>query len=141
MENFKGAFRTVVFKEGSKANKLFIVKTGEVLCLKFSNDRLIPIFLAKEGDVLGESAILENVVHTYSAICMGPVELVEVSSFSFRQVMTKAPDWMHNLMATMIVRFQDIGNLISENRIVHTKIISEDYYNPKLENEFKKLLA
>jgi CRP-like cAMP-binding protein len=141
MENFKGAFRTVVFKEGSKANKLFIVKTGEVLCLKFSNDRLIPIFLAKEGDVLGESAILENVVHTYSAICMGPVELVEVSSFSFRQVMTKAPDWMHNLMATMIVRFQDIGNLISENRIVHTKIISEDDYNPKLENEFKKLLA
>ena len=141
MENFKGAFRTVVFKEGSKANKLFIVKTGEVLCLKFSNDRLIPIFLAKEGDVLGESAILENVVHTYSAICMGPVELVEVSSFSFRQVMNKAPDWMHNLMATMIVRFQDIGNLISENRIVHTKIISEDYYNPKLENEFKKLLA
>ena len=141
MENFKGAFRTVVFKEGSKANKLFIVKTGEVLCLKFSNDRLIPIFLAKEGDVLGESAILENVVHTYSAICMGPVELVEVSSFNFRQVMNKAPDWMHNLMATMIVRFQDIGNLISENRIVHTKIISEDYYNPKLENEFKKLLA
>jgi CRP-like cAMP-binding protein len=141
MENFKGAFRTVVFKEGSKANKLFIVKTGEVLCLKFSNDRLIPIFLAKEGDVLGESAILENVVHTYSAICMGPVDLIEVSSFSFRQVMTKAPDWMHNLMTTMIVRFQDIGILISENRIVHSKIISEDYYNPKLENEFKKLLA
>jgi CRP-like cAMP-binding protein len=141
MENFKGAFRTVVFKEGSKANKLFIVKTGEVLCLKFSNDRLIPIFLAKEGDILGESAILEDVVHTYSAICMGPVELIEVSSFSFKQVMSKAPDWMHDLMTTMIVRFQDIGNLISENRIIHTKIISEDYYDPKLENEFKKILA
>ena len=141
MENFKGAFRTVVFKEGSKANKLFIVRTGEVLCLKFSNDRLIPIFLAKEGDIIGESAILEDVVHTYSAICMGPVELIEVSSSSFKQVMSKAPDWIHDLMATMIIRFQEIGNLISENRIVHSKIISDDYYNPKLENEFKKLLA
>jgi CRP-like cAMP-binding protein len=141
MENFKGAFRTVVFKEGSKANKLFIVKTGEVLCLKFSTDRLIPIFLAKEGDIIGESAILENVAHTYSAICMGPVDLIEVSSFSFKQVMTKAPDWIHDLMTTMLVRFQDIGNLISENRIVHSTIISEDDYNPKLENEFKKLLA
>jgi CRP-like cAMP-binding protein len=141
MENFKGAFRTVVFKEGSKANKLFIVRTGEVLCLKFSNDRLIPIFLAKEGDIIGESAIMENLVHTYSAICMGPVELIEVSSFSFKQVMNKAPDWIHDLMTTMIIRFQEIGNLISENRIVHNKIISEDYYNPKLENEFKKLLA
>ncbi len=141
MENFKGAFRTVVFKEGSKANKLFIVRTGEVLCLKFSNDRLIPIFLAKEGDIIGESAILENVVHTYSAICMGPVELIEVSSFSFKQVMNKAPDWIHDLMTTMIIRFQEIGNLISENRIVHSKIISDDYYNPKLENEFKKILA
>jgi CRP-like cAMP-binding protein len=141
MENFKGAFRTVVFKEGSKANKLFIVRTGEVLCLKFSNDRLIPIFLAKEGDIIGESAILEDVVHTYSAICMGPVELIEVSSSSFKQVMSKAPDWIHDLMTTMIIRFQEIGNLISENRIVHPKIISDDYYNPKLENEFKKLLA
>jgi CRP-like cAMP-binding protein len=102
---------------------------------------LIPIFLAKEGDIIGESAILENVAHTYSAICMGPVDLIEVSSFSFKQVMTKAPDWIHDLMTTMLVRFQDIGNLISENRIVHSTIISEDDYNPKLENEFKKLLA
>jgi CRP-like cAMP-binding protein len=140
MENFKGTFRTVVFKEGSKANKLYVVRTGEVLCLKSSKERLIPIFMAKEGDIIGESAILDNVIHTYSAICMGPVELIEVSSFSFKQVMNNAPSWIHDLMTTMILRFQDIGSLISENRIVHSKIISEDYYNAKLENEFKKLL-
>lgn len=140
MEQFKGAFKTVVFKEGSKANKLYVVRTGEVLCLKSSMDRLIPVYLAKEGDIIGESAILENLVHTYSAICMGPVELVEVNSFSFKQVMSKAPDWILDLMTTMIVRFQDIGELISENRIINNKIIPEDYYTPKLENEFKKLL-
>jgi CRP-like cAMP-binding protein len=45
--------RSVLFKEGADAAKLYIVKSGEVLCLKASQDRIIPVFLAQKGDVLG----------------------------------------------------------------------------------------
>jgi CRP-like cAMP-binding protein len=70
MEKHKFGIKAVIFKEGSKANKLFLIKTGEVLCLKANKDRLIPVFLAKEGDIIGESAMVEGLNYTYSAISM-----------------------------------------------------------------------
>ncbi len=141
MDKLNIGYRQVIFKEGQKANKLFIVKAGEVLCLKSSKDRLIPVFLAKEGDIIGESAMIQDLVYTYSAISMANTELLEVTSFSFKQVFSKAPDWLTDLTATMITRFQNTSTLIAENRMIHSSIISEDTFNSQVEIDFKKLLA
>lgn len=138
LHNF--AFREVVFKEGAKANKLFLVKSGEVLCLKASTDRLIPVFLAKAGDIIGESAMIENMEYTYSAITLSESQLVEVPAMSFKKVLDSAPDWLIELTTTMITRFQNTANLIAENRMIHSSIISEEMFTPSLELEFKKLL-
>lgn len=141
MDKVNLAHRTVVFKEGAKANKLYVVKSGEVLCLKSSKDRLIPVFLAKEGDIIGESAMIQDLVYTYSAITIGNAELLEVSAFSFKQVLGKAPEWLLDLTTTMIARFQNTSSLIAENRMVHPSIISEDQFTSQVEIEFKKLLS
>lgn len=141
MEKLNFGYNSVIFKEGTKATKLYIVKSGEVLCLKSSKDRLIPVFRAKEGDIIGESAMIEDLVYTYSAISLAPTELVEVTSFSFKQVFNKAPEWLVGLTTTMISRFQNTSNLIAENRIVHPSIIEEDHFTSQVEIEFKKLLA
>ena len=140
MENLNVAFRSVIFKEGEKANKLFIIKSGEILCLKSTKDRLIPVFLAKEGDVIGESAMIQDSNYTYSAISLSNAELLEVSSFSFKQVLGKTPDWVLNLVKTMISRFQVTSSLISDNRIVHGLIISEERFTSEVEIDFKKLI-
>lgn len=141
MDSIQLGFKAVVFKEGAKANKLYIVKNGEVLCLKSSKDRLIPVFLAKEGDIIGESAMVQDLVYTYSAITMSQVELLEVTSFSFKQVFQKAPDWITDLTTTMISRFQNTSNLIAENRMVHSSIIDESKFTSQVEIDFKKLLG
>jgi CRP-like cAMP-binding protein len=141
MENLNVSTRSVIFKEGEKASKLYIVKSGEILCLKSTKDRLIPIFLAKEGDVIGESAMIHDSNYSYSAISLANSEIVEITSFSFKQVFGKAPDWILNLVKTMVSRFQVTSSLISENRIVHSSIISEDRYSPQVEIDFKKLIS
>jgi len=141
MEKLNIGYRQVIFKEGAKANKLYMVKAGEVLCLKASKDRLIPVFLAKEGDIIGESAMIQDLVYTYSAISMANTELLEVTSFSFKQVFSKAPEWLAELTTTMITRFQNTSNLIAENRMIHPSIISEEAFNSQVEIDFKKLLA
>lgn len=141
MDSIQLGFKAVVFKEGAKANKLYIVKGGEVLCLKSSKDRLIPVFLAKEGDIIGESAMVQDLVYTYSAITMSQVELLEVTSFSFKQVFQKAPEWLTDLTTTMISRFQNTSNLIAENRMVHSSIIDESQFTSQVEIDFKKLLG
>jgi CRP-like cAMP-binding protein len=141
MEKLNFGKRALIFKEGTKANKLFIIKSGEVLCLKSSKDRLIPVFLAVKGDVIGESAMMTDLNYTYSAISMAPTELMEIPSSNFESVFSKAPEWLSELTTTMISRYQSTSNLIAENRIIHPSIIDEDRFNSQTEIEFKKLLS
>jgi len=133
--------RKLIFKEGEKATKLFIVKSGEVLCLKNFKDRLIPVFLAKEGDIIGESAMIDGLNHGFSAVTLSNCELLEISAFNFKRVMNEAPKWLSDLSLTMINRFQNTANLIAENRVISPLILSEDQFSNKLETEFKKIIG
>lgn len=132
--------KTVLFKEGDQASRLYIVKSGEILCLKASKDRIIPVFLAQEGDIIGESAMVENLSYTYSAITLSDAEVVEIPSLNFKSIFGEAPSWLIDLTTTMIHRFQSTANLLAENRIISPLILSEEKFSTKLEVEFQKLL-
>lgn len=132
--------KTILFKEGEPASNLFLVKSGKVVCLKSSKDRLIPVFMATEQDIIGESAMTENGVYSYSAISMSMCEVVPVPASDFKTVIDKAPEWLVDLTNTMIGRFQNTANVIAENRVLHESIMSEEDFSSSLEIEFKNLL-
>ncbi len=132
---------TVLFREGDSADKLIIVKTGQVLCLKASKERLIPVFVAKAQDIIGESALLSDAPYTYSAVTLTQVEVECIDNSKFTKVLAEAPHWMLDLTLTMIARFQSTAGLVADNRIVHSSVLSEEDFPPTLENELKKLLA
>lgn len=132
--------KQVLFKEGQPADKLYIIKSGEVLCLKASKDRLIPVFRAQKEDIIGENAMLDDSKYGYSAVALGPVEALELSKTTFTEVLKEAPDWLVDLTTTMIGRFQNTANLIAENRAIHSTIIPEEDFPSAVEVEYKKLL-
>lgn len=133
--------KTVIFREGEDASKLYLVKSGEVLCLKASKERLIPVFVAKNQDIVGESAMLSGAPYTYSAITLGQVELIAIPNRDFRKVLDVAPQWLVDLTLTMVSRFQSTSGLVAENRILHSSIIGEEEFPPSLEIEYRKLLS
>ncbi len=130
----------VLFREGELAQSLYIVKRGQVLCLKRSKDRLIPVFRAEAGDILGENAILETGAYGYSAVTLTTAELMEIPSENFKQILAKSPSWLLDLTATMVQRFENTAALIAENRVFNDSILSEEDFPSSLEVEFKKLL-
>lgn len=132
--------KAVLFREGDDASKLMIIKSGEVLCLKASKERLIPVFLAKGEDIIGESALLDGAPYTYSAIALSTVEVVSVPNGDFRQALGVAPQWLIDLTLTMVARFQSTAGLVAENRVLHPSILSEEQFPASLEIEYKKLL-
>lgn len=132
--------KAVIFRQGEEAQKFYVIKSGEVLCLKSFKDRLIPVFLAKTGDVLGESAMISEALYDYSAIPLESVELHEISTHQFREIFKDSPEWIEQLMSTMIKRYQHTTDFIAENRAIDSAVISEDYYTPQMENDFKKLI-
>ncbi len=114
--------KTLLFREGDDATNLMIIKSGEVVCLKSSKERLIPVFLAKGQDIIGESAMLSGAPYTYSAIAL-------------------SPEWITDLTTTMVSRFQSTASLVAENRVLHPSILSEEEFTPSLEIEYKKILS
>jgi CRP-like cAMP-binding protein len=131
----------VIFKEGDTAKKLFIIKTGEVLCLKNFKGKLTPIFKAGKGDIVGESAMIEGAPFTYSAIALTSVEAVVLDAQDMHEVLKMSPGWLSNLTSTMVTRFNNTANLIAANRVHHASIIGEDEFTPAKEMEFKKILG
>lgn len=133
--------RHVLFREGESAENLYLIQSGDVLCVKLSKDRLIPVFRAKAEDIIGESAMLKDGVHSYSAICLDQVQAIEIPSSNFVDALSEAPGWIVDLTSTMISRFQSTAGLIAENRAVHSSIISDEEFTPSFEVELKKALG
>jgi CRP-like cAMP-binding protein len=131
----------VIFREGDEAKELMIIKSGEVLCLKASKERLIPVFLGRAQDIVGESAMLDGAPYTYSAIALTNVEVIKVPNQDFRQAFEAAPQWLIDLTLTMVSRFQQTAGLVAENRVIHPSILSEEDFPSSREIEFKKLLS
>lgn len=133
--------KSVLFREGDDASQMMIIKSGQVLCLKASKERLIPVFLASGQDIIGESAMLSGAPYTYSAIALSRVEVMTVPSKNFTDALDVAPEWLTDLTLTMISRFQSTAGLVAENRVLHPSILSEEEFPPSLEIEYKKLLS
>lgn len=137
---YQMAVHTVVFKEGESAENLYLVQQGEVICLKLVKDRLLPVHVAKQGDIIGESAIVENTSYTYSAISRSSVQLVKIPKSKFKEVLSVAPKWLTDLTKTLIQRFNSTSELIVGNKILSPLIVPEEEYSSREELEYKKLL-
>jgi CRP-like cAMP-binding protein len=142
MAQSKVAFekKRLIFREGGPANKLYMIKSGEVLCLKQSKDRLIPIFTAREDDIIGENAMLKDATNAYSAIASSDVEVIEIPSSHFATVLKEAPEWLVELTSTMINRFERTASLIAENRIINSALVDETIFTDEFEVELKRVL-
>lgn len=136
----KGTYE-VIFREGELAQSLYIVKRGQVICVKRSKDRLIPVFRAGEGDIIGENAILNTSAYGYSAVSLTNVELMQIPSSSFKEILQKSPAWLMDLTATMVQRFENTANLVAENRVFSASILSEEEFPSSLEIQMKKMLS
>lgn len=132
--------KEAIFKEGDSADKLFIIESGEVICLKASKDRLIPIFVAKKGDIIGENAMAGDGFYGHSAIAVQDVSVIHIPALNLKEALEKGPVWLSELSRVMISRFQSTASLVAENRVIHNTVIAEENFPSDLEVEYKKIL-
>lgn len=132
--------KKVLFKEGDPAKELLLIKSGNILCLKKSKDRLIPILIAKEQDIVGESAILDDKTYQYSAIALGHVETIAITHDQFHEAFKKSPSWIKQLSELMVQRYSNTSSMIADNRILSPLILSDEEFTAEIEVELKKMI-
>lgn len=131
----------VLFKEGQQARSAHKILTGKVLCLKFTNGRLVPLMMAKKGDVIGEEALIAGGKYSYSAIVLEYSEIHPTSGEQFNKEFKDAPPWMAKLISTMLSRLHNTAGLLADNRIIHPSVFNDQDFGPSLEIEYKRLLG
>lgn len=131
----------VLFKEGDKPTHLIIVKSGAILCLKRSKERLVPVMWADNQRIIGDEAILTGEDHAYSAVAMESSEIVQIEASQIKRIMASAPAWISGLLGTLGERAADTASAIAEHRLAHPELSGGQELAPQEETRLKKLLG
>lgn len=131
----------ILFREGDAPSKIYLIKGGSVLCLKRSKERLIPVFMATEQQIVGEEAVLSKQPYNYTAIVMDSAELVEVDAATINGTLEQAPYWLSALMATLGERLVGTSEAIAEHRLIATELAGPAEFTAQEENRLKKLIG
>ena len=88
----------VIFHEGGRGEKMFIIKSGEVALSKKIDEMEVPLLNLKAGAVFGEMALVDNQPRSATARAISEVTCLSMSKLVFQHKLTKeVPQWMQLL--------------------------------------------
>lgn len=104
----------ILFKEGEHAEGIFYISQGKVKIVKHKIAE-VPVILhiAKEGELLGVQAVIDNASHLNDAIAMDDVETNYVPAKDFIDAINKNTEMKLLIMQAMCSRIDRIENQIS----------------------------
>lgn len=106
---------SIIFKEGEKSDKFYMIKKGKVLIYKKMNDyQIITKDMLDEGEMFGEMSLLSDKIRTSSAICVGECVIAEADINNLKYLLRHNPDFAQKLLITVIERFKRSEEILIE---------------------------
>jgi CRP-like cAMP-binding protein len=103
-----------LFKENELADGIFYISQGKVKIQKNNNlDTPVILHIAKEGELLGVHAVINNTKHANSAIALDDVETCYVPAKEFTDAINKDNSIKLMIMQSLCSRINRIENQIS----------------------------
>jgi CRP-like cAMP-binding protein len=93
---------SVIFREGEAADRLFVIKSGEVR-IQIGNRSITEL---SAGDIFGEMALIDNEPRSATAVAMTDVELVPVSEKQFLFLVSQTPYFALKVMRVLARRLR-----------------------------------
>lgn len=108
---------SVVIEEGDKADELYIICEGAVQVYHLNEEgKTIPLNLLKEGDVIGEMALLDGQYRSATVETVLPTTLLAIKEKDFLTILEKNPQIAVQLLAQLSKKIREI-----DDRIVHNE--------------------
>jgi CRP/FNR family transcriptional regulator, cyclic AMP receptor protein len=98
----------VVFRQGDRGDKLYIVKSGvlEILAKPADGSEAMPVAYLGIGEVLGELALITGSARTATARCPEQAQLFILEQAVFQDLMKTLPDFSRNLCLVLAKRLE-----------------------------------
>jgi len=103
--------KEILFKEGEKADKAYIIKKGSVtISKKGPSGQNIPIATAEKGGIVGEMAVVSDSPRSATVTAQDTVEVIAISKASFETRLENLDPFLHSLIKTVITRLRKTSN-------------------------------
>ena len=147
MSNSKSVFddtlnlkkNSVVFHEGDGSTFMYLVKTGKVAIVKEDGKRVVLISVIGAQSLIGESSVFADTKRSASAVAIEPSELLAVKFTDVRKVIKDCPDWVGELMRTLMDRLHGVSALLSEHNISSDSLEDQQLTDAQMKDVRKAL--
>jgi LmbE family N-acetylglucosaminyl deacetylase len=93
-----------ICRQGEFGDELYIVYQGTVEVIRQTGDREQTLFVAKEGDCLGEMAVLGNIPRVASLRARGDVHLLIIEGTHFHSLLRQHPEMSIHMIKLLVNR-------------------------------------
>jgi CRP-like cAMP-binding protein len=108
---------TILFTENETVNYLLALKTGKVLLLKNSGQRLIAFKYCEEKEFINEVSILTNSPSEFTAMAKTDIELIVFEQKDILSVIKNGPSWIPQIFNTLCTRLKSTMEIINEHQL------------------------
>lgn len=115
----------MLFQQGDSASSFFIVETGRIKLLRYTNDDKVVTFpVAEQGYSLGEIALFAQ-TYPCSAVAEMPSRVIEYPKEPLLSAMRANPELAEDFMAMLVQKIQDLKLRIElrDIRAAHERLL------------------
>jgi two-component system nitrogen regulation sensor histidine kinase GlnL len=123
----------MVFSEGDRGDRLYIVKSGLVEIVKKGPDEhsgTVRLAQRGPGEIIGEMAVIEASPRFATAVCVEPTELAVMSREDFMKLVAARPDLALQVLKVLVERVKETDT---------TRLYELEEKNEKLESAATRL--
>lgn len=105
---------TVILKEGTHGLGMFLITAGAAEIYKGEGENQISLATLRDGDIIGEMALVDDQPRSASARAIEPTECLLLTRDTFNMLMKKDPEIAWSIVPTLAERLRDSQDRISE---------------------------
>jgi CRP-like cAMP-binding protein len=95
---------TMLFAEGEPGDELFIIQKGSIKITKIVDNKEVLLAMLKQGDILGEMALLEGKPRAASAIAYEDCDVMAVNKANFELMIKNQPQLIERITTLLADR-------------------------------------
>ncbi len=96
----------LLMSEGEKGHEAFVIKSGQVMVFKTVQGKQVPLVTLKEGDSIGEMAMISDAPRSASVQALTKTNVVVITEDLIKRGLDKLSPWMGNIVQALVHRLR-----------------------------------
>jgi signal transduction histidine kinase len=104
-----------LFAQGNPGDSAYVIRQGEIEITRLSDGRQVPLAVRRQGEMVGEMAILEHTSRMASARALTDCVLLAIGREQMDQLLSSSSSAARVLLATVTARLRETQSLLQQS--------------------------